>query len=47
MYSFKRLLRSHGGEPRKIVTDELRSHPMAYREVMPGSIHTTDQSANN
>jgi hypothetical protein len=26
---FKRLLRSHGGEPRKIVTDKLRSYGVA------------------
>ncbi|MFT5114772.1 MAG: putative transposase, partial [Parasphingorhabdus sp.] len=28
---FKRLLRSHGGEPRKIVTDKLRSYDVAHR----------------
>jgi putative transposase len=44
---FKRLLRSHGGEPRKIVTDKLRSYPVAHREVIPESIHVTDQYANN
>ena len=44
---FKRLLRSLGGEPRKIVTDKLRSYPVAHREVMPDSIHVTDQYANN
>jgi putative transposase len=44
---FKRLLRSHGSEPRKIVTDKLRSYPVAHREVMPESIHVTDQYANN
>ena len=27
---FKRLLRSHGGEPRKIVTDKLRSYGVAH-----------------
>ena len=27
---FKRLLRSHGGEPRKIVTAKLRSYPVAH-----------------
>ena len=30
---FKRLLRSHGGEPRKIVTDKLRSYRVAHREL--------------
>jgi putative transposase len=44
---FKRLIRSHGGEPRKIVTDKLRSYPVAHREVIPESIHVTDQYANN
>ena len=44
---FKRLLRSHGGEPRKIVTDKLRSYPVAHRGVMPEVIHITDQYANN
>ena len=44
---FKRLMRNHGGEPRKIVTDKLRSYPLAHREVMPEAIHVTDQYANN
>jgi putative transposase len=44
---FKRLLRSHGEDPRKIVTDKLRSYPVAHREVMPESIHVTDRYANN
>ena len=44
---FKRLLRSYGGEPRKIVTDKLRSYPVAHRELIPESIHVTDQYANN
>ena len=44
---FKRLLRSHGGELRKIVTDKLRSYPVAHRGVMPEVIHITDQYANN
>jgi putative transposase len=29
--SFRRLQRSHGGEPRKLVTDRLRSYPVAHR----------------
>jgi len=44
---FKRLLRSHGGEPRKIVTDKLRSYGVAHRELMPDVIHDTSQYANN
>jgi putative transposase len=43
---FKRLLRNHGGEPRQVVTDKLRSYPVAHREVMPEAIHVTDQYAN-
>ncbi|MFT5693975.1 MAG: putative transposase [Oceanicoccus sp.] len=44
---FKRLLRSHGGEPRKIVTDKLRSYGVAHRELIPGTIHSTEQYENN
>ena len=44
---FKRLLRNHGGEPRQIVTDKLRSYPVAHREVIPETIHVTDRYANN
>ena len=44
---FKRLLRSHGDEPRKIVTDKLRSYGVAHRELIPESIHVTDRYANN
>lgn len=44
---FKRLLRSHGSEPRKIVTDKLRSYPVAYRELMPDTIHSTKQYEDN
>jgi len=31
---FKRLLRSHRGEPRKIVTDKLGSYRVAHRELV-------------
>ena len=44
---FKRLLRSHGHEPRKIVTDKLRSYGVAHRELMPDVLHATSQYANN
>ena len=44
---FKRLLRSHQAEPRKIVTDKLRSYGVAHRELMPEVIHDTSQYANN
>ena len=44
---FKRLLRSHGREPRKIVTDKLRSYGVAHRELIPETIHSTKQYENN
>ena len=44
---FRRLLRSHGGEPRKIVTDKLRSYGVAHRELTPEAIHSTKQYENN
>jgi putative transposase len=43
----RRLLRSCCGEPRKIVTDKLRSYGVAHREVIPEAIHITDRYANN
>ena len=44
---FKRLLKNHDGEPRKIETDKLRSYGVAHRELIPESIHDTSQYANN
>ena len=44
---FKRLLKNHEGEPRKIVTDKLRSYGVAHRELIPDKIHDTSQYANN
>jgi putative transposase len=44
---FKRLLRSHGRNPRKIVTDKLRSYGVAHREVIPEVEHNMEQYANN
>ena len=44
---FKRLLRGHGGEPREIVTDKLRSYGVAHREMIPETIHNTARYANN
>ncbi len=44
---FKRLLRNHGSEPRKIVTDKLHSYGVAHRELMPEVIHSTQQYENN
>jgi putative transposase len=44
---FQRLIKSNQGEPRKIVTDKLRSYGIAHREVIPEAIHDTQQYANN
>ena len=44
---FKRMLKKHKGEPRKIVTDKLRSYGVAHRELMPETIHSTAKYANN
>jgi putative transposase len=44
---FKRLIRSNDGEPRKIVTDKLRSYGVAHREIIPEAIHSTGQYENN
>jgi len=44
---FKRLLRNNKGEPRKIVTDKLRSYGVAHRELIPEAIHSTKQYENN
>jgi putative transposase len=44
---FKRLLKTYRDEPRKIVTDKLRSYGVAHRELIPDSLHDTSQYANN
>jgi putative transposase len=44
---FSRLLKTHRSEPRKIVTDKLRSYGVAHRELIPDTIHDTSQYANN
>ena len=43
----RRLLGNNGGEPRKIVTDKLRSYGVAHRELIPETIHSTEQYENN
>lgn len=37
----------HGGESRKIVTSKLRSYGVAHRELIPQTIHSTEQYENN
>ncbi len=44
---FKRMLRKNRREPRKIVTDKLRSYGVAHRELTPEAIHDTEKYANN
>ncbi len=44
---FKRLMKVHRMEPRKIVTDKLGSYGVAHRELIPDTIHETSQYANN
>ena len=44
---FRRLLRSHGKSPWKIVSDKLGSYGVARRELMPAAIHDTGRYANN
>ncbi len=44
---FKRFLKKHRDEPRRIVTDKLRSYNVAHRELAPDTIHDTSQYANN
>jgi len=38
---FQRLLKTHRSEPRKIVTDKLRSYGVAHRDLIPDTIHDT------
>ena len=44
---FRKLLKSQGQEPRRLITDKLRSYSAALRTVMPSVVHCTDQYANN
>jgi|TARA_B110000503_G_scaffold142290_1_gene238597 putative transposase len=44
---FKRRLRNHSGEPRKIVTDKPRSYGATHRERILETIHSTQPYENN
>ena len=44
---FRKLLKGQGSEPRRLVTDKLRSYGAAHRTVMPSVVHDTTQYANN
>ena len=44
---FKRLLKSCGGEPRKILTYKLRCYDVGHRELIPETIRSAEQYENN
>ena len=44
---FRKLLKGQGSEPRRLVTDKLRSYSAAHRAIMPSVIHITERYANN
>ncbi len=44
---FRKLLKGQGCEPRRLITDKLRSYAAAHRTVMPSVIHSTRQYENN
>ena len=44
---FKRILKKKKGDPRKIVTDKLRSYGAAHRKLIAETIHSTEKYANN
>jgi putative transposase len=44
---FRKALKGQGAEPRRLVTDKLRSYPPAARAVIPNAVHDTEQYANN
>ena len=44
---FRKLLKGQGSEPRRLVTDKLRSYSAAHRTIMPSVVHDTARYANN
>ena len=44
---FRKLLKGQGREPRRLITDKLRSYSAAHRAVMPSVVHSTQQYENN
>ena len=44
---FRKLLKGQGCEPRRLVTDNLRSYGAAHRTVMPSVLHDTTRYTNN
>ena len=44
---FRKLLKGQGREPRRLITDKLRSYSAAHRTAMPSVVHSTRQYENN
>ena len=44
---FRSLLKGQGREPRRLITDKLRSYTAAHRTVMPSVVHSTQPYENN
>ena len=44
---FRKLLKGQGREPRRLITDKLRSYSAAHRKIMPSVVHSTAQYENN
>jgi len=44
---FRKLLKGQRSEPRRLVTDKLRSYGAAHRAVMPSVVHDSGRYANN
>jgi putative transposase len=44
---FRKLLKGQGREPRRLITDQLRSYAAAHRTAMPSVVHSTRQYENN
>src|SRR5262249_55218390 len=44
---FRKLLKGQEREPRRLITDKLRTYEAARRSVMPSVVHGTERYANN
>ena len=44
---FRKLSKGQGREPRRLITDKLRSYSAAHRTVMSSAIHSTRQYENS
>jgi putative transposase len=44
---FRKLLKGQGAEPRRLITDKLRSYSAAHRTVLPSVVHSTTRYENN